>query len=140
MPGISDQYCFTKRSGSLKIVLAIAGQGLRSTSSPPEPLGTESPERVTTSGKTPGSGSVADPGLVGTAPGSGEIMIIPVSVCHQVSTIGHRFLPMISRYHIQASGLMGSPTVPSRRRLSSLWRLGYALPHLMKARMAVGAV
>ena len=44
----------------------------------------------------------------------------PVSVCHQVSTIGHRSWPMTSRYHIHASGLIGSPTVPSRRRLSSL--------------------
>ena len=26
------------------------------------------------------------------APGSGEIMMQPVSVCHQVSTIGQRFL------------------------------------------------
>src|SRR5579885_1725274 len=91
MPGMSDQYCFLKRSGSLKIVLAIAGHGLRSTSSPPEPLGTDLPSRVTTSGKTPGSGSVAEPGFVGTATGRGEIMIIPVSVCHQVSTIGQRF-------------------------------------------------
>src|SRR5436305_8694333 len=122
------------------MVRAIAGHGLRITSSPPEPLGTDCPERVTTSTATPGNGSVADPGFVGIAPGSGEIMIIPVSVCHQVSTMGQRFLPMISRYHIQASGLMGSPTVPSSRRLSSLWRLGYSLPHLMKARMAVGAV
>src|SRR2546430_12218792 len=121
------------------MVRAIAGQGLRSTSNPPEPFGTDSPARVTTSGKTPGSGSVADPGFVGTAPGNGEIMIIPVSVCHHVSTMGQRFLPMISRYHIQASGLIGSPTVPSSRRLASLWRLGYSLPHLMKGRMAVGA-
>src|SRR5437660_12586131 len=98
------------------MVRAIAGQGLRNTSNPPEPLGTDSPERVTTSGKTPGSGSVADPGLVGTAPGSGEIMIIPVSVCHQVSTMVQRFLPIISRYHIQASGLIGSANVPNRTR------------------------
>src|SRR5215472_13189929 len=104
MPRMSDQYCFTNRSGSLKMVRAIAGQGLRSTSSPPEPFGTDSPARVTTSGKTPGRGSVADPGLVAMAPGSGEIMIILVSVCHQVSTIGQRFLPIISRYHIHASG------------------------------------
>ena len=39
-------------------------------------------------------GSVAVPGLVGTAPGSGVIMMVPVAVCHQVSTIGHRPLPM----------------------------------------------
>src|SRR6185437_3207962 len=122
------------------MVRAIAGQGLRTTSRPPDPFGTESPERVTTSGTIPGRGRVADPGLVGTAPGNGEIMIIPVSVCHQVSTIGQRFLPITSRYHIHASGLIGSPTVPSRRRLSRRWRLGYSLPHLINARIAVGAV
>ena len=42
----------------------------------------------------PGSGRVAEPGLVGVAPGSGVIMIAPVSVCHQVSTIGQRSPPM----------------------------------------------
>ena len=50
------------------------------------------------------------------APGSGVIMIAPVSVCHQVSTIGQRPPPITSWYHIHASGLIGSPTVPSRRR------------------------
>jgi Tripartite ATP-independent periplasmic transporter, DctM component len=39
-------------------------------------------------GGDPGSGSVAEPGLVGVAPGSGVIMSPPISVCHQVSTIG----------------------------------------------------
>ena len=33
------------------------------------------------------------PGLVGVAPGSGLIMIPPVSVCHQVSTMGQRSPP-----------------------------------------------
>ncbi len=64
---------------------------------------------------TPGNGSVAEPGLVAIAPGSGEIMVAPVSVCHQVSTMGQRPRPITSRYHIQASGLMGSPTLPSSR-------------------------
>ncbi len=57
-------------------------------------------------------------------------MMCPVSVCHQVSTMGQRLWPMTSRYHIQASGLMGSPTVPSRRRLSSLCFSGHWSPHL----------
>jgi hypothetical protein len=35
-----------------------------------------------------------------------------VSVCHQVSTMGQRFLPMCSLYHCQASSLIGSPTLP----------------------------
>ena len=65
----------------------------------------------------PGSGTVAEPGFVEITPGSGAIMIAPVSVCHQVSTIGQRPPPTRSWYHIQASGLIGSPTVPSRRRL-----------------------
>jgi hypothetical protein len=50
------------------------------------------------------------PGLVGVTPGSGEIMIAPVSVCHHVSTIGQRSPPITRWYHIHASGLMGSPT------------------------------
>ena len=63
----------------------------------------------------PGSGRIAEPGLVAVTPGSGLIMMAPVSVCHQVSTIGQRSPPMCSRYHIQASGLIGSPTEPSSR-------------------------
>src|SRR3546814_5881409 len=46
------------------------------------------PLASTIAGCTPKNGLVADPGLVGIAPGSGEIMMPPVSVCHQVSTIG----------------------------------------------------
>ena len=39
-------------------------------------------------GSTPKNGRVADPGFRAVAPGSGVIMWAPVSVCHQVSTIG----------------------------------------------------
>src|SRR4051812_12073563 len=88
----------------------------------------------------PGNGTVAEPGFVAVTPGSGEIMIWPVSVCHQVSTIGQRPQPMCSWYQIQASGLMGSPTEPSRRSDVMLQRAGYSVPHFMKARIAVGAV
>ena len=42
----------------------------------------------------PGNGFVADPGLRRVTPGRGVIMIMPVSVCHQVSTIGQRSPPM----------------------------------------------
>ena len=80
------------------------------------------------------------PGLVVVTPGSGLIMIPPVSVCHQVSTIGHFSAPITLWYHIQASGLIGSPTVPSSRRLERSACPGQSSPHLMKARMAVGAV
>lgn len=47
---------------------------------------------------------------------------------------------MTSRYHIHASGLMGSPTLPNRRSEDkSCLRTGSS-PSRMKARMAVGAV
>ena len=63
-----------------------------------------------------------------------------VSVCHQVSTTGQRFPPMCWRYHIHASGLMGSPTDPSRRSDDRSWPAGRSSPHFMKVRMVVGAV
>src|SRR4030095_1883194 len=101
---------------------------------------TELPRRSTTSTAIPGSGSVADPGLVGIAPGIGESTIAPVSVCHQVSTIGHTSRPICFRYQIQASGLIGSPTVPNSLKLERSCLAGQLSPHLMKARIAVGAV
>jgi hypothetical protein len=66
--------------------------------------------------------------------------ICPVSVCHQVSTTGQRPWPMTFQYQTHASGLIGSPTVPSRRRLDRSQRLGYWSPQRMKVRIAVGAV
>src|SRR5215471_4202300 len=118
----------------------MAGHGFLRMRKPPEPSGTGRPSIVTTSGTIPKNGHVADPGLVAIAPGSGVIMIMPVSVCHQVSTIGHRLCPITSRYHIHASGLIGSPTVPSSRKLVSLCLRGHSSPHLMNVRIAVGAV
>ena len=88
----------------------------------------------------PGSAKVAEPGFVTVAPGSGAIIIAPVSVCHHVSTTGVRPPPMTSRYHIQASGLIGSPTLPSTRRLDRSCPSGCCRPHFMNARTAVGAV
>ena len=87
-------------------------------------------------------------------------MCAPVSVCHQVSTIGAGdsfrapgvtepsscrvpaplLPPITSRYHIQASGLMASPTVPSTRREERSKESGMDRPHFMQVRMAVGAV
>ena len=72
----------------------------------------------------PGSGNVAEPGFNVVAPGSGLIMIAPVSVCHHVSTTGQRPPPMYVWYQIHASGLIGSPTEPSRRSDAEVVLLG----------------
>ena len=98
------------------------------------------PSRLTTCGSTPKNGRAQLPGFVGVIPGSGVIMIAPVSVCHQVSTIGQRPPPITSWYHIHASGLIGSPTLPSRRSDDMSWRCGHSSPQRMNARIAVGAV
>src|SRR5947209_1705081 len=88
----------------------------------------------------PGSGTVAEPGTVVVSPGNGEIRIMPVSVCHQVSTMGDLPWPMFSLYHTQASGLIGSPTVPRRRSDERSCFSGYSVPHFMNMRIEVGAV
>ena len=44
------------------------------------------------------------------------------------------------QYHIQASGLMGSPTVPNNRSVDRSCRSGYSSPQRIKVRIAVGAV
>ena len=88
----------------------------------------------------PGKARCAEPGLSEVAPGSGVIMWPPVSVCHQVSTIGQRPPPMFSWYQSQASGLIGSPTDPSTRRLDRSCFLGTSSPHFMNVRIVVGAV
>jgi hypothetical protein len=67
-------------------------------------------------------------------------MIAPVSVCHHVSTIGQRPPPMYFQYQIQASGLIGSPTVPRSRSDERSWRSGYSGPAFTNERMSVGAV
>ena len=51
-----------------------------------------------------------------------------------------RYLERTRRYQAHASGLMGSPTDPRRRRLERWCRAGQALPGPMNARVAVGAV
>ena len=117
----------------------MLGQGWVSTSTP-LPWSISSPASSNRAADTPGSGRVAEPGLVVVRPGSGEIMIAPVSVCHQVSTIGQRSPPMTAWYHSQAFGLIGSPTVPSSRSEDRSCLAGYWAPHFMQARMAVGAV
>lgn len=88
----------------------------------------------------PGSARWAEPGFVAVTPGSGEIIMAPVSVCHQVSTIGQVSAPMCLRYHIQASGLIGSPTDPRTRSDDRSNLAGMSSPHFMNVRIAVGAV
>ena len=72
---------------------SIDGHGRVSASRPP-PTSTFSPFSFRISAAMPGNGRVADPGLVVVTPGSGVIMMAPVSVCHQVSTTGQRSPPM----------------------------------------------
>src|SRR5579871_1834477 len=116
------------------------GQGFLTTRKPPFPGGTVFPCSSTTSAATPKKGRVALPGFVVIAPGSGEIMIAPVSVCHHVSTIGQRPPPTTLWYHIHASGLIGSPTDPRSRSELRSRRVTQPSPHFTNARIAVGAV
>src|SRR6478672_10054447 len=97
------------------MVRNIDGHGLRMINLPPTSGPTSFPFSSTIAASTPKNGSVALPGFVGIAPGIGVIMIPPVSVWHQVSTIGQRSPPTTFRYHIHASGLIGSPTDPRSR-------------------------
>src|SRR5438477_58625 len=68
---------------------------------PPTSAPTSSPLSFTTAASIPKNGNVALPGFVGIAPGKGVIRIAPVSVCHQVSTIGQRPPPTLSPAHIR---------------------------------------
>src|ERR1700732_1684666 len=122
------------------MVRNIDGHGLLNTKYPPPPGPTGLPSMSTTSATIPGSGFVADPGLVAVMPGRGEIMMAPVLVCHHVSTMGQRPCPMVSLYQIHASGLIGSPTVPISRSEESLYLEGNSLPQRINVRIAVGAV
>ena len=83
---------------------------------------------------------MAEPGLVGVAPGSGEMRMPPVSVCHQVSMTGERDLPTVLKYQFHSGSLMGSPTVPSRRSELRSCALGQVSPSFISERNAVGAV
>src|ERR687896_376645 len=92
------------------------------------------------SASIPGNGTVAEPGFSVVIPGSGVTRIAPVSVCHQVSTTGARSPPITFQYQTHASGLIGSPTEPSRRIDDRSCFSGNSVPHRMNARIAVGAV
>ena len=98
------------------------------------------PFSSSSAGKMPGRGRVAKVGLASVTPARLLIIIPPVSVCHQVSTMGALPLPIFLSYQFHASALMGSPTVPSTSRLlRSLFCMGSS-PKAMRLRMAVGAV
>src|SRR5262249_716638 len=101
---------------------------------------TSCPFPSTTAGSTPKKGSVPLPGLVDIAPGRAVIMIEPVSVCHHVSTIGQRPPPIVLWYHIHASGLIGSPTLPNNRSEERSCFATQPSPQRMNGRIAVGAV
>jgi hypothetical protein len=64
---------------------------------------------------------VALPGFVGIAPGNGEIMIAPVSVCHHVST-------MVVDYQTMAAGMLFTLV---------MGRLGGLVPALSAMRMEI---
>src|SRR6218665_2057946 len=98
------------------MVRIMLGQGRLMTRMPPAPWGMSWPVSSTTAAAMPGSASVQLPGTSGVAPGSGAITWPPVSVCQKVSTMGQRSPPTFLWYHIQASGLIGSPTPPRRAR------------------------
>ena len=83
---------------------------------------------------------MAHPAFPGVMPAILEIMMPPVSVCHQVSTIGHLFFPICSLYQFQASSLMGSPTVPNTFKLLKSCPCTGPKPKPINERIAVGAV
>ena len=91
---------------------------------------------------TPGIGLVPEPGFSGivSIPGNGEIIIPPVSVCHQVSMTGHFSFPIILKYHFQTSGLIGSPTVPNSLKVERSKEFGASSPNFINIRIAVGVV
>ena len=70
------------------VVLAIPGQGFLMTNLPSSPAFTSLPLSSTTATSFPKNGFVAEPGFSGVI-GRGVIINPPVSVCHQVSMIGH---------------------------------------------------
>jgi hypothetical protein len=83
---------------------------------------------------------VHEPGFVSVRPGSGEIMIAPVSVCHHVSTMGQRPPPITSWYQSHGLRVDRLADRPEQPQLDRSCLFGYSSPHLMHARIAVGAV
>ena len=126
------------RSGLLYKFLNMAGQGDFITKCPPPPI-MLSPSSSTTSTFIEGNGLNTEPGFRSEM-GNGVIICIPVSVCHQVSMIGHLSLPICLWYHTQASGLIGSPTLPKSLKEVKSYFLGHFSPYFMNILIVVGAV
>ena len=129
-------------SSSPHNVKSIPGQGLRITKYPLVFALTSFPSSSTTAISTPGIGRVAEPGFNGIVsnPGNGDNIMPPVSVCHHVSMIGHFSFPIVLKYHFQTSGLIGSPTVPSKRNVERSYELGMSSPNRINILKAVGVV
>ncbi len=66
-----------------------------------------------------------------------EIMMPPVSVCHQLSCTGW---PNASWPQTTTSGLSGSPTLATKRRADRSWPRARSAPAFISIRSAVGAV
>ncbi len=63
----------------------------------------------------------------------------PVSVCHQVSTIGSLPFPTLSDTIATRSGFIGSPTVPITLKEDRSWPATHLSPPRISALIAVGA-
>ena len=128
----ASKYVSMKRSSSRYSVRSIDGHG-RSRTSRPCSSGLDVVALLVddVARRRPAAAVPAMPGFIACAPGSVVIMIAPVSVCHHVSTTGHVSPPpMTSRYHSHAFGLIGSPTVPSRRSVDRSCFVGVLLAPL----------
>src|SRR6266487_1349215 len=136
------QYVFWYFSSSLQSVISIPGHGFLITKYPFLSGVTGFPFSSTTTASIPGKEKVPEPGFIGTIsmPVHAPIMMPPVSVCHHVSTIGQFSFPIVLKYHIHTSGLIGSPTVPNRRSEDKSKELGILFPNLIYIRRAVGVV
>src|SRR5580658_248964 len=84
-------------------------------------------------------GGPALPGFIGSIPGLVEQRNPPVSVCHQVSVTAASPRPTTSKYHFQASGSIGSPTVVMHLKWLSYF-FGSSGPSFLSDRIAVGDV
>ena len=97
----------TQTANQIHALIVTAPTGLRD-----QVRGWSLPRLVTRFHQTDPTVDPADPGFAVVTPGSGLIMIAPVSVCHQVSTTGVSPRPMFSRYR----GRCGHPAAGHRRR------------------------